>query len=252
LDLIENVTGHVYIIDCDNAYGRLLEGAGISPREEWFNGERVEGFTDENGRCSLRVVANNDWPEFVRALQWAFEQAGLDDWVVVDGITRPWHAVKDWAVAEVHGKDMPAFLLQARLDAKGAKDTQAKVQSTVLDLYDPVINPSWHSEVTERIVGARCHVYIVADENSISPRAGKDTTTMYEKFAAKPDTQKRVGHNVATIIHGKKTRLGAHEIELVKDWGREARWPDSGVLDVSEGFVKGYLKGVAKWKPVKG
>jgi hypothetical protein len=242
---------HVWIVDLDNAYGRLLEERGVPVREEWLNRDRVTGFEDEEGRCSLWTVTNGDWEAIRRALNWAFGNARLDDWVVIDGVTLMWAAVKDWAIEQAYGTDMPTFMLKARLEAKDAKDKAAKVQSSVLDLYEPIINPQWHSTVTQPMVGARCHVYMVADENSISPRAGKDTKTMYERIEAKPDTQKRVGHNAATVVHTVKTRVGDYGIEMLKDWGREERWPESGVVKMGDGFVKGYLRGVAGWKPSK-
>lgn len=243
-----------YIIDIDNAWGRMLEtdGAelGLSVVEEYQNGVRDQEYEDPDGNVVLWHCRG--WEASTTALRKSLEKAGRNDWIVVDSMSWLWDDVLAWYIEKTHGTELPEFLMQARMQQVRAGKTTAKEgatggQDAVLVEWN-FINPVWSKHVATPLVNAHCHIYLCSEakEARSDGRQDKQLSQLYEQIGWLPKTQKRVGNNVQTILYLGVSKTGVYRVTTVKDRGREkldeVEWSDMGST---------YLRQTAGWKPRK-
>lgn len=243
-----------YVIDIDNAWGRMLEtdGAaiGLSVVEEYQQGVRDQEYEDPDGNVVLFHCRG--WEASIKALSKALTTATRDDWIVVDSMSWLWDDVLAWYIEKTHGEELPDFLIDARMQQiKAGKKTAATgatggQEATVVEWN--YINPVWNKQVATPLVNANCHIYLCAEakEARTDGRQDKQLQTLYESIGWLPKTQKRVGNNVQTILFFNVSKTGVYKVTTVKDRGREAlaeeEWTDMGST---------YLRQTAGWKPRK-
>lgn len=251
-----------YIIDCDNSIERFLprfEGK-LDVREEWelapnpdsssarMTGglARTEEWTVEGGNVVLFHVAS--WEQFKWAIEQCWARAGRGDWVLVDSVTWPWQWVVDWYITKVHGAGLPDFLLQYRIDSLKDNKGDAGEGGAVLVEYK-YINKLWSEVIAAPLVNARCHVLLTAEAKEVRTDGHgdkKDIKQLYGNVGMKPDTQRRVGFNVHTIVYLEKANTTKDEwfATTVKDRERDEVLRR---VDVGAGLDRVWLKDCAGW-----
>lgn len=243
----------MFIVDADNTWNRTLEtdGAtmGVMIREELtWDGRRFvndETYCDEAGKVVL--YRTEGWEAHAAALTDALSRAERNDWVVVDSMTWLWDSVLPWYIEKTHGRELPEFLLEHRVNQvkSGAKETQG--QDAVLVEWN-YINPLWNRTVASPLVNSNCHLYLVAEAKQMRSdgRVDQVVRQLYERVGWIPATQKRLGHQVQTVLYFTVSKTGEYKVETIKDRGREALtaepWSD---------LFSTYLRKTAGWKPTK-
>ena len=243
-----------YVVDIDNAWGRMLETDGVEMGlavvEEYQQGVRDREYEVEDGNVVLYHCRG--WEASVKAIADALKRAGRNDWLVVDSMSWLWDDVLAWYIERTHGSELPEFLISARIEqVKAGKTTAAKgatggQEATVVEWN--YINPVWNKQVATPLVNAQCHVYLCSEakEARTDGRQDKQLSVLYEQIGWLPKTQKRVGNGAQTILFFNVSKTGAYKVTTVKDRGRdkmeEVEWSDLGST---------YLRQTAGWKPRK-
>ena len=203
--------------------------------EYWIDGELVE-----EGDGDFHVYDVTTWPNYRDAFLEACERAGRDDLIVIDNITWPWDTVKTWYVQEVYGVDMTDWVQQYRMKLDDAKGHSA--QESIFEDWG-FINPNWYGLHSQKLVKPPCHLVCTANAKSMRTdgRVDKEHRNLYETIGMAPDTQKRVGGQLHTVLYLFTDRKGFY-YQTAKDRGRDRHtktaWDD---------FAVDYLEATAEW-----
>lgn len=235
-----------YIIDNDNAYDRLLETdyTDLLVREDYFSGKRDTQFEAPNG--TLIIYRCNGWAENQWALEQAFERAGKDDWIIIDKMTLLWSGIQAWYVKQAYGMAVDDWFMAAK--AKQVEKNDGKKHTAVEELFHDwgFINPVYTENVRNRVLNARCHLYMTADMSGLSGQEDDETKKLYAAVGAKPDGQKKVGHDShGVFVLGRDGRFGGEKwvLTTVKERGRQrlTGWEYGDMFE-------GYLKTIGGWR----
>lgn len=249
----------LYVIDNDNAWDRMLEGqtiagetVGVRMEFRWDGDlERGKGGWEVDGRWAVDggnvVVFHADgWLASVAAIEAVREEAGPDDWCCVDSGSALWDDVQAWFTESVFDSSMADYFMQVRMEkARAQKD--AKALGALDGWVDwPVINAQYKDRVMKFLVNPPCHLIVTCEQADVSSQdEDRETRALYGKLSVKPRGQKRIGHNMQTVMLLRRDRAGDFYATTVKDRGaREAQEN----LDVSGvGFGEWYLEEIAGW-----
>ena len=250
----------LWVLDTDNSVTTLLEeidtfaGLGIAFDGHNVGGSRVQWehddtFPVEDGG-KVCIYHATTWDEACAGLAEIVDQAGPQDWVLIDSVSQLWTWVQEWFVKKTHGEDMAEWLVDWRIEQlKDGKAGNQEAQALLADGAWTFINAQWKKHVTELCLNPPCHLFITAEAKTLRSD-GKDqkaVRVMYDAIGAKPEGQWALGHKMKTVLFKDKTR-GANPVRrttTVKDWGREDRMLDE---DEIADFAMGYLKNVAGWR----
>lgn len=180
-----------------------------------------------------------DWSEYESALDEAIQNAGPDDWIVVDMIDLAWDAVQAYFTDQVFDKEISVYFLEIRKALKGQR----------LQTFDgwrdwTVINKLYSAWMNKLIYKAKSHVFCTAKVEAVdSDKDDKETRLVYGAYGVKPKGQKALGHQFHTVLLFTCVKPGDWIITTIKDRGRE---PFTGQKLVN--FPMQYLVGKAGWK----
>lgn len=250
-----------FIIDADNTWSRCLETVGpdlgLKIRAEVFFERRgkvlvaVENtdYAVEDG--NIVIYHTEGWEEHEAALKAALGAADRDDWVVVDSVTWLWDDILPWYIEKVHGEELPQFLMEARINqvknGRAGAASGATVQEEFVIEWQ-FVNPRWNKSIAGPLANAKCHVWVTAEAKPMRTdgRVDQQVRQLYENVGWVPATQKRMGHQVQTVIFFSVNKKGEYHFTIVKDRGREKvkdqPWDDM--------FVE-YIRKIAGWKPAR-
>lgn len=242
-------TTTMYVIDNDNAWARMLENrewAGVAAREAWiWNGKEFEPNTtdfalEDGGR--VVVYSIDDWVGYVEAAERIDGLVGRDDWWCIDSATPLWDDVQAWFVDQVFGDSIEDYFMRVRLEMgdgdkgglEGWKD------------YGTGINPQFKAKLGKVLVNPPCHLYLTAEQAELGKLDDRETKGLYGELGYKVKGQKRMGHNVQTVLWLTRGRGGVFKVTTAKDRGGRDEveaWDVSG-----RGFVDWYLVEIGGWE----
>lgn len=252
----------VYVLDADNTWDRTLEtdgaGLGLAKAEDLYAVKRGkvtawendDTYTEEGGQ--FVVYHSEGWAQHESAITQIMSRVRPDDWVVIDSATWLWDDILPWYIEQVHGEELPEFLMQHRIDQVKAGKTDAKSgatqgqDATVIEWN--FINPRWNKHFAKPITNARCHVWVTAESKPIRTdgRVDPQVRQLYEKVGYVPSSQKRIGHQMQTVLLLTVSKTGQYKVTTVKDRGRtmldDEEWDDMFAV---------YLRKTAGWKPAR-
>lgn len=264
LDIAANLPPGVlmFVIDNDNAWDRMLEGttlegATVKVLEEWrwVDGEFVadDEYTDPTG--NLVVFHVDGWVANTEAIALVGDRGTRDDWCCIDSGSALWDDVQAWFTEEVFSTDMADYFLEVRLEKvarkkKAIEDEEKLKAAKTLGALDgwmdwPVINATYKRDVMKFLVNPPCHLIVTAEQAEVTKEdTDKETRTLYGADV-KARGQKRIGHNVQTVLRLRREQNGNHKVWTLKDRGGRAKLVNEDVTD--RGFVDWYLIDVAGW-----
>lgn len=251
-----------WIIDIDNTWDRLLETTGVelglAARAHMVaerRGSKVvwveeDGEVDPAGQIVVYHAYGQGYEAEEAAVAEVLAAAERDDWVCIDSMTWIWDDILPWYIRKVYGEELPDFMIEARIeDVKAGKRSAADGATggqdrTVVDWN--FINPRWNKHIATPIVNANCHLWLPAEAKQMRTdgRVDAQVRQLYEQVGWVPASQKRLGHQVQTVLFLSQGKNGEHRFTIVKDRGRELvkdqPWDD---------MFAGYLRKIAGWKP---
>lgn len=244
----------LWVVDNDNAWDRMLEGVGISGDEaqvraeyRWLDGEWVEddAYATEDGNVVVYHVDDGGWDANVSALKEVKRDAERQDWCCVDSGSALWDDVQAWFTESVFTSSMSDYFMQVRL-AKAQAEKDAKALGAFDGWVDwPVINAVYKDNVMKFLVNPPCHLIVCCEQADVtSEEKDKETRALY-KDNVKPRGQKRIGHNVQTVIQLRRDRSMTFTASTIKDRGGRERLVMEDVTD--RPFPEWYLEEVAGW-----
>ena len=251
----------MYVIDNDNAWDRMLEGqtlAGetVQVREEyrWDPKQGKEGGWVEDDRWAVGggnvvVYHAQGWVANIEAMAEVKATAGPDDWCCVDSGSALWDDVQAWFTDKVFDSSKADYFLKVRMEM--GKD------SASLGALDgwvdwPVINAQYKEHAMSFLVLPPCHLIVTAEQADVSSGSAKgkaledkETIAMYGGQQVKARGQKRIGHNVQTVLRLARRAGGKFTVTTLKDRGGRDQFDGDDVTD--RGFASWYLEDVAGW-----
>lgn len=248
----------LYVIDNDNAWDRMLEGqtvAGESVRvaEEYRwnpEGKGLARWEFDGQWCvdegNVVVYHAAGWVANISAIAQVVQAAGPDDWCCIDSGSALWDDVQAWFTESVFDSSMADYFMQVRMEkAKAAKE--AKALGALDGWVDwPVINAQYKGAVMKFLVTPPCHLIVTAEQADVTKEdQDKETRALYGGEQVKPRGQKRIGHNVQTVLRLSRQRNGTFVVTTVKDRGGREKMEMEDVTD--RGFGEWYLEEVAGW-----
>ncbi len=259
LDIASRVApATMFVIDNDNAWDRMLEGQTIAGdsvqvREEYrWTGRTWESddrWCVESG--NVVVFHADGWVANTKAIERVKELADPDDWCCIDTATALWFDVSDHFVDQVFNQSKADYFLQARIAMEKAKDGDGPMLEGWKDYG--IINPIYNEGVMGFLITPPCHLIVTAEEEQVKsvPQKGKDielkeVRAMFGGQHAKPRGQKRLGHNVQTVLRLTRQASGGYVATTVKDRGGREKLEMVDVTD--EGFGSWYLEEIAQWQ----
>lgn len=259
LDIASRIAPSVlYVIDNDNAWDRMLEGqtvagetVGVAAEYRWdANQGRDGGWETDDRWCvdggNVVVYHAAGWVANVAAIDEVVAAAGPDDWVCIDSGSALWDDVQAWFTESVFDSSMADYFMQVRMEkAKAAKD--AKALGALDGWVDwPVINAQYKGKVMKFLVTPPCHLIVTAEQADVTREdQDKETRALYGGEQVKPRGQKRIGHNVQTVLRLGRQRNGTYTATTVKDRGGREMLEGEDVTD--RGFATFYLEEIAGW-----
>lgn len=226
------INGKTRIIDTDGAVDVILH-----------NNEK---YKDLKGKVEVLVTRN--WDEATENLAKVFRDSGPEDLVGIDSMTDLNNYRMDYATEKVTGKNLAEFFT-AWLTNSTVSEIKKKGQQGFLianGVYD-LANPLWRGVVTDRVKLPKCHVYMTAHaQDTGHDREDAITKSTYGDFGSKPQTDKNVGFDAASVVLMNKGKLpGDMRYTVVKDWGS-----GGGERDVKyEDFATAWLFKRNGWRP---
>jgi len=164
----------------------------------------------------------------------------------VDSGSALWDDVQAWFTRSVFDSSMSDYFMQVRMQKQ-----QASKDAKALGAFDgwvdwPVINATYKDAVMKFLVTPPCHLLVTCEQADVTKEEpDKETRALYGGQNVKPRGQKRIGHNVQTVLRLRRSRSGEFYVTTVKDRGGREHMDD---VDVSErGFGEWYLEEVAGW-----
>ena len=227
-----------WVIDNDNSYDRLLE----TDFTDVWGMDNVLFAGEHFGKAPM-----NDWFNVAQAIEYATNNMGRDDWLVVDMLSKAWALVQEAFTEQIFGKDIDDYFLHIRKMKADSGDNKK-----ALGAYDgwkdwPVINAMYSKGVSEKLLNCPGHLYVVSESTKLSEDDDKGMRDLYGPFGVKPAGQKRSGHIMQTVMFfTKDSRQQMYKMTTVKDRGR-AMWTDESFDD----FAMDYLVGTAGWEVKK-
>lgn len=248
----------LYVIDNDNAWDRMLEGqtvagetVGVKDEYRWNPSAGRGGGWEQDDRwivASGNVVVYHaaGWIANIAAIAEITREAGPDDWCCIDSGSALWDDVQAWFTESVFDSSMADYFMQVRMEkAKAAKE--AKALGALDGWVDwPVINAQYKGAVMKFLVTPPCHLIVTAEQADVNKEdQDKETRALYGGEQVKPRGQKRIGHNVQTVLRLGRQRNGTFVVTTVKDRGGREKMEMEDVTD--RGFGEWYLEAVAGW-----
>ena len=254
----------LFVIDNDNAWDRMLEGQTLAgddvqvtaeyrwnPKQSRSGGKDVGGWEFDDRWCveggNVVVYHVEGWEANRAAIASVVEEAGPDDWCCIDSGTALWSDVQAWFTEQVFGTTMDDYFMQVRLEKQAAAEN-AKALGALDGWVDwPVINAQYNGGVMKFLVTPPCHLLVTAEQADIDMKEEKDKEVrgLYGSLFVKPRGQKRIGHNMQTVLLLTK-RGDEHLVKTVKDRGGREKVTNHAITDV--GFGTWYLEEIAGWQ----
>lgn len=250
----------VWVIDNDNAWGRMLEGTTVDGTEvglaeEWYwtpNARSSEGGVYESSDRwvvdggNVIVFHCEGWEGNVAAIKEIVRRANVDDWMTLDTGSVVWANVQEYFTSKVFDASMADYFLRVRME-KQAANTLGKSLSALDGWVDwSVINPLYKDKVSRWLVNPPCNLIVITEQADVSSDdKDKETLGLYASFGVKPTGQKRLGHQMQTVIQLRRDRLDNYFATTIKDRGGREKLLNQDVTDV--GFATWYLEGVGGW-----
>lgn len=249
----------VHIIDNDNAWDRMLEGptldeveVGVAAEYRWRADGRGGGGFEFDDRWvteggNVIVYHVDGWEGHKQAIAEIRLDAQPDDWAAIDSGSAPWDDVSDWYVDKVFGQSKADFFLTARL-------AMEKNETGGLDGWKDysVINAEYREHIMAFLITPPCHLLVTAEQAEITSGQikGKDiedreVKAMYGGIGYKARGQKRMGHNMQTVLQLRRGARGDYSVYTVKDRGGREFWKGQDVT--GRGFGDWYLEETAGW-----
>jgi hypothetical protein len=268
LDIAARVApARVHIIDNDNAWDRMLEGQTVDGRQvevcaeyRWSTDVPGKGGSWEfDGRWTrdtgnVIVYHAEGWEANTSAIEEIRKDAEPDDWVAIDSGSALWDDVSEWYVDNIFGASKADYFMQVR--AQMEKD---KAALGALDGWTDwsVINAQYKAAVMAFLITPPCHLLVTCEEAQVSTgqvkgkdMEDKETRGLYGTVGFKPRAQKRIGHNMQTVIRLERKANGDYCARTVKDRGGREYWAGESVMD--RGFSEWYLEEVGGWQEKSG
>lgn len=246
----------LYVIDNDNAWDRMLEGQTIAGqtvdvRMEYRWDASGRGSWDEDDRFAkpggnIVVFHAAGWVANTAAIAEIEAAAEPDDWCCIDSGSALWDDIQAWFTEQVFSSSMEDYFMQVRMEkARAQKD--AKALGALDGWVDwPVINAQYKGKVMKFLVTPPCHLIVTAEQADISSDdKDKETRALYGGEMVKPRGQKRLGHNMQTVLRLGRQRNGTYVATTLKDRGGREKWDGEEVTD--RGFSEWYLEETAGW-----
>ena len=182
-----------------------------------------------------------DWYELT---DWTDEIVGQvvgGDWVVIEGIDKPWHWVQS-LYDSLHGSTLNVDPRDPFSMERGVTEVE-RDWVKINGVYRKWINP---------ILRSPAHVFACSPQDSIrmpnpqKPKQwsdSKDVIEQYEEIGFRPAGQKELGHHFHTVLHMKNPSRDRYVMRTVDDHTREKQY-DTPISN----FVIDYLFKVARWE----
>lgn len=262
----------IWCIDNDNAYERLLEtefdDLGIRESykgweekkyktakqksedpDPWGGAMPEEGLpADPNGRVVLFNCRG--WTQQAWAFQYAVDHAAPNDWILYDSVSAPWEDVQSWFVQETFGSSIDKYFMEVRMAAEKAGGDKKALGALEGWTDWPAINAVYRERIRQHVKYPPCHLYLTAELDAIGKddKTDKAVAALFGRRGVKPRGQKRLGHDVQTVLWKEQKRNGDWVVTTVKDRGGREDLESTVVED----FAVNYLEDVAgfEWKAV--
>lgn len=202
-------------------------------------GRLRDAYADFDTNVQFRDVT--DWYELTA---WSDEILGVvdsGDWIVIEGIDKPWHWVQS-LYDELHGPKLDVDPKDPFSMERGVTEVE-RDWVKINGVYRKWINP---------ILRSPAHVFACSPQDAIrmpnpsKPKAwsdGKDVVEQYERFGFRPAGQKELGHHFHTVLWCKNPSRNVWTMTTIDDHTRD-QLSDQEVSN----FVIDYLYKVAKWQ----
>ncbi len=247
----------VWVIDNDNAWDRMLEGQTLAGDEvavaeewRWVDGDWVEDDRWVADGGNVVVFHVDGWEAETAAIVEVVERAAPDDWCGIDSGSALWDDVQEWYTHRVFDSSMDDYFLKVRLEKeRAAKDSKSL---GALDgwLDWPVVNAQYKTKVMKFLVTPPCHLLVTAEQADVTKEdVDKETRALYGGTLVKPRGQKRLGHNMQTVLNLRRESGEKFSVRTVKDRGGRERFAGEDVTGM--GFGEWYLEGVGGWAEVE-
>lgn len=248
----------LWVIDNDNAWDRMLEGqtlagesVAVQAEFRWKPGGNGGGeWVSDTRWCvedgNVIVYHCNGWEANASAMEMVMGECDGDDWCCVDSGSALWDDVQAWFVEQVFDKTMDDYFMQVRMEkAKAARE--AKALGALDGWVDwPAINAQYKGKVMKWLVNPNCHLIVTCEQADVTrEEQDKETRALYGGLNVKPRGQKRIGHNVQTVLMLRRDRAGDFYVTTVKDRGGREVIENVEVTD--KGFGEWYLEEIAGW-----
>ena len=260
MEIASRVDATVWVIDNDNAWERMLEGTTLAGEsvglaEEWYwapSSRNAEGGVYESSDKWVEDGGNvvvfhcEGWEGNVAAIREIARRANVDDWWLLDTGSVVWANVQEYFTSKVFDASMADYFLKVRMEKQQA-NTLGKSLSALDGWVDwSVINPLYKDKVAKFLVNPPCNLIVITEQAEVSSDdKDKETLGLYSGFGVKPTGQKRLGHQMQTVIQLRRDRLDNYFATTIKDRGGRERLLNQNVTDV--GFAEWYLEGVGGW-----
>lgn len=247
----------VHIVDNDNAWDRMLEGVSVSGNTgrvlaEYRWDAASKSFEHDAEWCvddgNIVVYHVDGWEANAAAIAEIRTDADRSDWCGIDSGSSFWDDVQDWYIDTVFDKTKADFFMQARMAMARGDSTEA------LDGWKDwsVINAEYKEKVMGFLITPPCHLLVTCEQAEVSSVQIKgkqiedaETRNLYGARKVKPRGQKRIGHNVQTVLQLVRQADGTYHVHTVKDRGGRERYTGEDVT--GQGFATWYLEEVANW-----
>lgn len=205
-----------YVIDTDDSLGRSLQ--------------EFDGLSNVHSRLVY------GWEELTEATDWVKEEAGPDDWIVIDRVDMPWEWVRDYYAREVYGQDPADYIMKRRqqMDADRPMSVGEFGQGdwvTIKRLH----NDSW---LRPLIYQVDAHLLTTTRPKPIYDEVDQETDMLFSSLGVLPGGEKRLPHYFHTIMLLQRTRAGREwRVTTVKDRGRE-EFIDQKLTDFGRQYIR--------------
>ena len=253
----------MWIIDTDNSTERMLETdfTDVGVYEEWRSKDHKDGVMQlddewcvEDG--SVVIFHAENWEE----LKWSVDRirnlADKNDWIIIDSVSLAWDMVQSWYTRQVFGSNIDEYFMRIRMEVEaknraGGKGNEQKSLGAFEGWVDwSVINPQHKSTINDLLQFPPCHLFACAEVQALNKEDNdRATRQLFGRLGIKPKGQKRIGHNVQTIIYKSMTGQGdgeAWKATTLKDRGR-SKFDGEEIED----FALTYLFKQAGWRPME-
>jgi hypothetical protein len=184
-----------------------------------------------------------DWTDYMAFQKRVLQNAGENDWVVIDFISGAWKTVQEEFVKQIHHDDMSDYFLKVRKQMSEKDNLWTEV-----NLDWSIINPMYFKWVNPLLFKGRWNIYATAQADQLSsdkkPTEAPPVRSLLLPFGVKPKGQKDLTYQFHTILlAGRDPRSRAFTFTTVKD---RQRTEVSG--QVVNSFTLDYLKAIAGWE----